>query len=297
MTTKNDNGSSYYDLFRFYAFLLLRLAAGFFVVLIISILALRWINPGFTAFMLLEDWETVNAEQYNLREWWVPDEEIPGHLKWAVIASEDQLFREHFGFDTASIAEAWNDRLDGRRYRGASTITQQVAKNLYLSPAQSYLRKGIEAFITLIIELAWPKERILEVYLNIAEFGPGIFGLGKAAQTFWGISASEIKPEMSARLATVLPSPKRMRAEPPSPFVQKRSQWVLRQMTQLSGITYVSEKKQGNTLHKIDPFRLKIKPDFQKQTFIRQDTTSHPSGVSIENLRKRLKINTETPLQ
>jgi monofunctional glycosyltransferase len=154
-------------------------AGGLFMLLLISIISLRWLNPPFTSFTLREDWHEFGTERYNLREWWTPHDKLPHHLKWAVIASEDQNFHHHRGFDIESIREALEERREGVRRRGASTISQQVAKNLYLWPGESFVRKGIEAGITVLIELFWPKERILEVYLNIAEFGPGIFGVGK----------------------------------------------------------------------------------------------------------------------
>ncbi len=217
--------------------------------------------------MLREDWVALQQERYNLREWWVHGDEIPEHMKWAVVASEDQLFWEHRGFDVGSIREAWDDHQAGRRTRGASTISQQVAKNLFLSPAHSFFRKGIEAGITVFIELLWPKERIIEVYLNIAEFGPGIFGVGKAADYFWGSPASSINPDRAARLAAVLPSPKRMRAEPPSPYAYERSRWILRQMTQLTGTRYIQPDPAGAAeaeepeLEDIDPFLLQLEKE------------------------------------
>lgn len=236
-------------------------------ILFLVVLALRWMNPPATSFMLREDWVALQQERYNLREWWVHGDEIPEHMKWAVVASEDQLFWEHRGFDVGSIREAWDDHQAGRRTRGASTISQQVAKNLFLSPAHSFFRKGIEAGITVFIELLWPKERIIEVYLNIAEFGPGIFGVGKAADYFWGSPASSINPDRAARLAAVLPSPKRMRAEPPSPYAYERSRWILRQMTQLTGTRYIQPDPAGAAeieepeLEDIDPFLLQLEKE------------------------------------
>lgn len=221
-------------------------------LLIFSVIALRWVNPSVTSFVLQEDWEQLQTDHYNLKDWWVSSDNIPEHVIWAVIASEDQNFREHWGFDIESILEARSESQDGDRVRGASTISQQVAKNLYLTPAQSYFRKGVEAFITVLIELFWSKERILEVYVNIAEFGPGIYGIGKASDVFFGLNASELEPEMSARLATVLPNPKRMRVEPASPFVEERSQWVLGQMSRISGIAYLPEEE--------DPIKLTDDP-------------------------------------
>lgn len=206
-----------------------------------SILTLRWVNPPVTAFVLQENWQELETERYSLREQWVDHEDLPEHLQWAVVASEDQRFWEHWGLDLAAIEDALEERREGTRERGASTISQQVAKNLFLSPAQSFIRKGVEAGITMLIELFWTKERILEVYLNIAEFGPGVFGAGKAAETFFGIHASQLDPDQSARLAAVLSSPKRMRVEPPSPYTRERSRWILRQMRQLTGVRYSRE--------------------------------------------------------
>jgi monofunctional glycosyltransferase len=214
-------------------------AAAIFLLLLLSIISLRWYNPPFTSFTLREDWEAAGSDRYSLRDWWTPQDELPDHLKWAVIASEDQHFHNHRGFDIESIRDAIEERRTGTRRRGASTISQQVAKNLYLWPGESFVRKGAEAFITLTIEIFWPKERILEVYLNSAEFGPGVFGVGKAAHEFFGISPDRLEPGMSARLAAVLPSPKRMRVEPPTPYTQERSRWILRQMTHLTGILYL----------------------------------------------------------
>lgn len=220
---------------------IIALSAVVFLILLLpfSVLTLRWVNPPVTMFTLLENWGEIDRDRYSLREWWVPADEIPEHLKWAAVAAEDQLFFEHRGFDMESIREAWEQRQEGTRNRGASTISQQVAKNLYLWPAHSFFRKGVEAVITVFIEFFWPKERIMEVYLNIAEFGPGLFGIGQAADHFYGIHPSNLQPEQAARLTAVLPSPKRMRVEPPSPYTLDRSVWILRQMGQLSGIRYL----------------------------------------------------------
>lgn len=209
------------------------LGIGF--LLIFSILLLRWINPPFTAFTVQADWSELDQDFYSLRTNWVPAEELPEQMVWAVVAAEDQLFFEHHGFDVESIEDAWEDYREGERTRGASTISQQVAKNLFLSPAQSFFRKGIEAGITVLIELFWTKERIIEVYLNIAEFGPGVFGIGKASEVYFNRAPGQLTPEMAARFAAVLPSPKRMRVNPPSPYTQERSRWILRQMNQLTG--------------------------------------------------------------
>jgi len=207
------------------------------------IIALRWINPPFSAFMLQQNWEEMGQERYNLRETWVPDEQLPDYMKLAVIASEDQRFRQHWGLDLAAIDQALDEKERTGKIRGASTITQQVAKNLFLSPAQTYLRKGIEAGITVLIEIFWTKDRILEVYLNIAEFGPAKYGIAKGADFYYGKAPNELTPKEAARMATVLPSPWRIEPKPASEYVVKRSDWILRNMQQLSGIRYLPKPK------------------------------------------------------
>lgn len=220
---------------------------GWFFWFMLLIVMLRFINPPFTAFTLQDDWDESGKESYNLRAEWVPDKEIPDHLKLAVIASEDQRFYAHWGLDLAAIDKALEEKEQSGRIRGASTITQQVAKNLFLTPAQTYFRKGIEAGITVLIEVFWPKDRILEVYLNIAEFGPGIYGIGKASQFWYGKEIGEITPKESARLATVLPNPALIEPRPASEYVQERSRWILRNMQQLSGVRYLPKSDTVDT--------------------------------------------------
>lgn len=257
------------------------IVSGFLLIFILAILSLRWVDPPFTAFTLQENWEELGVERYDLREFWIPAEDIPDHLKWAVIASEDQHFWEHWGFDWEAIDEALEERRRGESQRGASTITQQVAKNLFLTPSQSFFRKGIEACITFLIELFWPKERILEVYLNIAEFGPGLFGIGKAADELFGSAPYELEPEASARMASVLPSPKRMRVEPPSPYAKERSQWILRQMTQLTGVAYIPQEVMDTTAieYDFDPLPLDFDTDFDFRIEI--DTVGIPQEDTL----------------
>ncbi|MDR9414897.1 MAG: monofunctional biosynthetic peptidoglycan transglycosylase [Gracilimonas sp.] len=209
------------------------------------VLMLRWVNPPFTAFTLQENWDALKKDRYSLRQTWVPTQELSDHLKLAVIASEDQRFYEHWGLDLRAIDEALEEREIRGRIRGASTITQQVAKNLFLSPAQTYVRKAIEAGIAVLIEIFWTKERILEVYLNIAEFGPGMFGVNKASEFYYGKAATQLTPEESARMATVLPNPKLIEPEPPSKYVLNRSNWILRNMEQLSGRSFLPRTTKG----------------------------------------------------
>ena len=160
----------------------------------------------------------------------------------ALVASEDQRFYEHWGLDLAAIEEAVEENQRGKRTRGASTITQQIAKNLFLTSSQSYLRKGIEAGIAVIIDIFWSKERILEVYLNIAEFGPGMYGISTATDFYYDKLPSELTPKESARMVTVLPNPKLIEPQPPSEYVLNRSEWILRNMEQLSGLQFLPRR-------------------------------------------------------
>lgn len=173
---------------------------------------------------------------YVARSSWVPMDEISPVMALAVIAAEDQKFPEHAGFDMAAIraALAHNER-DGARMRGGSTLTQQTVKNLFLWDGRSWLRKGLEAGITVGVELVWTKRRILTVYLNIVEFGPGIFGVQQAAKHFFNKPASRLTASEAALLAAVLPNPIRFRVSAPSRYVSQRQQWILRQMSQIGG--------------------------------------------------------------
>jgi monofunctional biosynthetic peptidoglycan transglycosylase len=215
----------------------------FFIGSFVILFSLKWINPSFTSFTLQEDWEELGKERYSLSEEWVNYNDIPQNIKWAVVASEDQKYWNHPGIDLVAIAEAYQEMENGERVRGASTITQQVAKNLFLSSDKNFFRKGIEAGLAVTIDALWGKERVLEIYLNVAEFGPGIYGIGKASDHFFGKEARSLKDDESARMAAVLPNPKRMRVEPASPYVKERKDWILRNMMNLSGIAYYEPPK------------------------------------------------------
>lgn len=190
------------------------------------VLPFRWINPPTTAFILADEHDTV-------RRHWVSWEEISDSLALAVIASEDQRFFDHAGIDFESIKKSVEESRRGEGLRGASTITQQVAKNLYLWRDRSFVRKGIEAYLALLVDFAWPKRRILEVYLNIAEFGPGIYGVGAASEVYFGKIASGVNDTEAAQLAAVLPNPIRLNAGNPSDYVRERQRWIIGQMQRL----------------------------------------------------------------
>ena len=192
----------------------------------------KWNNPGETAFMAREETalRQKNAKA-GLRHRWVPYERISIHLKRAVVTSEDARFAEHEGVDWDAIEKAYKENLKrGRPAKGGSTITQQLAKNLFLSPERSYLRKGQELVITYMIEALWDKRRILEVYLNVVEWGEGIFGAEAAARHYYGIPAAQLGPEQSARLAAFLPNPKRYGRVRSGPYLDQRTANIARYM-------------------------------------------------------------------
>ena len=217
--------------------------ATFVVLSVGAVVAFRWIDPPTSAFMIRERMVAprTGAKTYAIHQRWVDWAGTSPHVKVAVIAAEDQNFPTHYGFDLKSINDALVDRQRGRRVRGASTISQQVAKNLFLWPQQSWLRKGLEAYFTVLIETLWPKQRILEVYLNIAEFGRGVFGVGAAADVYFHKRASRLSQYDAALLAAVLPSPKRMRVNAPSGYVRARQEWILGQMRGLGGTALLKE--------------------------------------------------------
>jgi monofunctional glycosyltransferase len=220
---------------------LLVVLLAWLLITVMPVLLLRWFRPLTSAFMLeaqAEAWATQD-HAYRTDFEWVSLEQISPHAAIAVIASEDQLFPFHAGFDFDSIREAVRESERGRRLRGASTISQQVAKNLFLWPGHSFVRKGLEAYFTVLIEGLWPKERILEMYLNVAQFGNGIYGVQAAAARFWHKPARRLSSEEAALLAAVLPNPVRLRADRPSRYVLSRRDWILDQMRMLGGPEYL----------------------------------------------------------
>lgn len=213
----------------------------FVLLTILQVAALRFIDPPFSAFMVarqLDGWLGGDGG-FRVAYDWRDRDQVSSHLAVAVIASEDQRFADHHGFDLEAIAKARRSNARGGKMRGASTISQQTAKNLFLWSGRSWLRKGMEAWYTLLIETLWPKVRIVEVYVNVAEFGDGVYGAQAAARTYFGKDASQLGPAEAARLAAVLPSPKRYSAARPGPYVQRRTRAIQRQMRQIGGTGYL----------------------------------------------------------
>ncbi len=210
---------------------------------ILAVAVLRFIDPWTSAVIVnarFESWFDDDPKPWRLQREWRDYKQISPQLALAVVAAEDQLFPEHNGFDFKQIQKAMDDAERGGRSRGASTITQQVAKNLFLWNGRSYVRKGLEVWFTLLIEVIWSKQRILEVYLNIAEFGRGIYGAEAAAQAYFKKPARNLGRAEAARLAAVLPSPRRYRVLNPGRYVQQRQRQIEAQMAALGGTAYLA---------------------------------------------------------
>jgi len=190
-----------------------------------AVAALRSVDPPTTMVMLLQP-GPVNDLEYT----WVNRDQIAWNAARAVIASEDQRFAEHHGIDFVQLDKALADYRGGDDLRGASTITQQVAKNVFLWQGRSFVRKALEAYFAVLIEMCWTKERILEVYLNVAELGPGVFGVEAASREYFGSHAAVLSATDAALLAAVLPNPQQLRASRPSEYVRERQSWIVSQM-------------------------------------------------------------------
>ena len=215
------------------------IVAVFVAASILLVLPLRWYEPATTAFMLLDP-----SERRPLLHEWVEWDQLGTSIALAAVASEDQRFADHFGLDLEAIRKSIGEQRERGYLRGGSTISQQTAKNLFLWRGRSFVRKGLEAWLTIVLEVCLPKQRILEIYLNVAEFGPGIYGAGAASQYFFGVAPKRLSDRQAALLAAVLPNPRQLRANEPSTYLQKRSDWIVRQVWRLrreSWITRISQ--------------------------------------------------------
>lgn len=212
--------------------LVVRGALVFIITSVLFCLLLRWLPAPTSMFMLYRHYQDLSERQdfMPIDYRWVSGKNMSPNASAAVIAAEDQQFYRHSGFDLPSIEASVNVYLNGGRLRGASTISQQVAKNLFLTPSKSFFRKGLELWFTVLIETLWSKDRILEMYLNIAEFGDHIFGIEAASQRHFGVSAKQLSKAQAALLAATLPNPMIYQAESPSGYVIKRQRWILRQI-------------------------------------------------------------------
>lgn len=221
--------------------LIVKLVLCLFLMSILWVLLYRWVSPPATLHMVQRRAEAGSADkdEPGIRYAFVSLEEMSPQLPLAVVASEDQLFLQHHGFDFQAILDAFKRNRQGGNIRGGSTISQQVAKNVFLWHGRSYLRKAVEAYFTVLIELLWSKQRIMEVYLNIAEMGDGVFGVEAASQAYFNKPAKELGRQQSALLAAVLPNPIKYSVARPSSYVRTRRARIARAMGRLGGTTYI----------------------------------------------------------
>jgi monofunctional biosynthetic peptidoglycan transglycosylase len=216
----------------------LKIVFAFLLITIFWVVLYAHVNPPITSFML---YQYVTTDISSIQKDWHELEDISPYAAVAVIASEDQKFLEHHGFDVDAIQDALEDNRNSKRVRGASTISQQLAKNLFLIPTKSFVRKGFEAYFTVLIELIWSKRRIMEVYLNVVEMGKGVYGVPEASKQFFKKNPKQLSEAQAALIATALPNPKRYSLKRPSAYMYKRQLWVQRQMRNLGGTTLTDE--------------------------------------------------------
>ena len=206
---------------------------------IIGVIVFKWVPVPATPLMAVRYLEQKKAEESTVwKHDWVSIDKISKNLQLAVICSEDQNFLKHNGFDMKAIEKAFDSNQKGKKVRGASTISQQTAKNVFLLPQRSWLRKGLEAYVTFFMELIWSKERIMEVYLNSIEMGNGVYGAEAAAQYWFKKSASQLTKSEAAAIAAILPRPLKYRANPATPYIASRKLWILKQMSFFGTLNY-----------------------------------------------------------
>nr|WP_321221388.1 monofunctional biosynthetic peptidoglycan transglycosylase [uncultured Psychroserpens sp.] len=209
-----------------------------FVFSIVIVIVFKWVPVPITPLMVIKNIEQNDTSKKGWEHNWVPIEEISKNIQLAVICSEDQNFLKHHGFDVKAIEKAYEHNKKGKRLKGASSISQQTAKNVFLWPQRSWLRKGLETYFTFLIELIWSKERIMEVYLNSIEMGPGIYGVEAASQYWFKKSASKLTKQEAAAIASILPNPLRYRANPATIYIEGRKTWIMKQMNYFGPLNY-----------------------------------------------------------
>ncbi|MGY6741810.1 MAG: monofunctional biosynthetic peptidoglycan transglycosylase [Cecembia sp.] len=218
--------------------ILFKIILWFFILSIGFTVLYRFVPVPITPLMVIRLYEQAKDEKKALRLYkdWVSMQKISKHVPQAVVAAEDQKFLAHKGFDWEAMEKAWEQNKKGKRIKGASTISQQTAKNVFLWPGRTLVRKGLEAYFTFLIELIWPKARIMEVYLNVIEMGEGIYGIEAASQHYFKKPAEKLTRNEAALIAAVLPNPRRWNPARPTPYIQGRQVWILRQMNNLQPV-------------------------------------------------------------
>lgn len=211
----------------------------FLLVSVLWVLVYRFVNPPITLLMIQRNMErNSEGKKSRMDKKWVDFEDISDNMKRAAVSAEDQLFLKHLGFDLKAIEKAFAENKNSKKVKGGSTISQQTAKNVFLWPGRSWLRKGFEAYFTLLIELLWSKERILEVYLNVIEMGDGIYGAEAAAQSYFGKSCTKLTRSQSALIAACFPNPRRWTPRRPTQYIKHRQYLIMRNMRRLGPLDF-----------------------------------------------------------
>ncbi len=213
----------------------IRIVVGFFAITILWVLALKFINPPITYLMIQRGFEwKKEGKGFKIEKEWLDYNAISNNLKKAAIAGEDAHFMTHNGFDTKAILEAFEKNQEGKKLRGGSTISQQVAKNVFLWPGRSWVRKGLETYFTFLIEIFWSKKRILETYLNVIEMGQGVYGAEAASRYYFNKSATNLTKKEAALIIAILPNPRKWDARRPSNYVNRRANSIVRYLNHYS---------------------------------------------------------------
>jgi len=206
---------------------------------VLWVIAYRFINPPVTFLMVQRNFERkADGKPFKIEKEWVSFEDISDNMKRAAVSAEDQLFLKHLGFDVQAIEKAFESNQKGKRVKGGSTISQQTAKNVFLWPGRSWVRKGFEAYFTMLIEIFWSKERILEVYLNVIEMGDGIYGAEAASQAYYGKSCRKLSRSQAALIAACFPNPRRWTPEKATPYILHRKYLIMRNMRRLGPLDF-----------------------------------------------------------
>ena len=226
-------------MFRKITRLIWKIMLWFFGLSILSVIIFKWIPIPFTPLMVIRiiEFKSDNQDAIYSHDW-VPLEEISTNLQKAVIASEDGNFLKHNGFDFEAMQKAFKNNQKGKKLKGGSTISQQTAKNVFLWQGRSYVRKGLEAYFTVLIELIWGKERIMEVYLNSIEMGNGVYGAEEAARYWYKTTAKDLTKREAAGIPAILPNPRKYKAMNSSPYIERRKDRIMRVMRHLGKIEY-----------------------------------------------------------
>ena len=242
MARRSTKRKSPHSLFKRIGIAVAKIVLFLFIFSIVAVVTYRFINPPITFLMVQRNFERkADGKSGKIRKTWVPFEEISDNMKRAAVSAEDQLFLKHMGFDVKAIEKAYESNLKNKKkksVKGGSTISQQTAKNVFLWPGRSYIRKGFEVYFTLLIELLWSKERILEVYLNVIEMGDGIYGAEAASQTYYGHSCRKMSRAEAALVAACFPNPLRWNPDRPTKYIKRKQYLIMRNMKRLGPLDF-----------------------------------------------------------